>query len=185
LEEKISNTKRQINVLNLFAYTGLASLAAAHAGARVTHVDSAKRAISLARHNQSLSGLEDKPIRWIVDDALKFTQREIRRGVKYDAIIMDPPKYGLGPNKERWEFYKLFPELCQACRSVLSEKPLFIIVTTYGIELAPDELAQYVSDMLFGFRGDLEMGELITKEKSAGRILSKAIYVRWCAKDAG
>jgi 23S rRNA (cytosine1962-C5)-methyltransferase len=102
----IAGAKREVNVLNLFGYTGLASLAAAAAGAKVTHVDASKKSVNWARENQALSKLDEKPIRWIVDDALKFVQREVKRGVKYDGIILDPPKFGRGPKGEVWEVYK-------------------------------------------------------------------------------
>src|SRR5512138_2706497 len=109
LSELIAGAKREINVLNLFGYTGLASLAAAAVGAKVTHVDASKKSVNWARDNQALSILDDKPIRWIVDDAVKFVQREARRGAKYDGIILDPPKFGRGPKGEVWEVYKSLP----------------------------------------------------------------------------
>ncbi len=179
--QQIKAADREVNVLNLFGYSGLASVAAAQAGASVTHVDAAKRAVRLASENLTLSGLEDTPVRWIVDDALKFTQREARRGVNYDGIIMDPPKYGLGPDKQRWEFSKLFPELCLACREVLSDQPLFVVVTAYGLGEPPEALRPPLEDMLRRLGGTLETGELVTREASAGRILPNAIFARWKA----
>src|ERR1043165_175344 len=113
----IAQANREVNVLNLFGYTGLASLAAASAGAKVTHVDASKKSVSWARENQALSKLEDKSIRWIVDDASKFVQREARRGAKYDGIILDAPKFGRGPQGEVWEGYKSLPDLFSACRA--------------------------------------------------------------------
>ena len=113
-----------VAVLNLFGYTGLATLAAAAAGARVTHVDASRKSVNWARENQSLSGLDDRPIRWIMDDALKFVEREGRRGTRYDGIILDPPKFGRGPKGEVWEAYKSLPRLLQACRGILSEQAL-------------------------------------------------------------
>src|SRR5512139_2992435 len=124
---------REVNVLNLFGYTGLASLAAAAAGAKVTHVDASKKSVGWARENQALSNLNDKPIRWIVDDALKFVQREARRGVKYDGIILDPPKFGRGPKGEVWEVYKSLPALLSACGECLSKHPLFVVTTVYAV----------------------------------------------------
>jgi 23S rRNA (cytosine1962-C5)-methyltransferase len=177
--QQIGGAGRAVNVLNLFAYSGLASVAAARAGASVTHVDASKRAVKLTGDNLALSGLEDAPVRRIVDDALKFTEREARRGVVYDGIIMDPPKYGLGPDKQRWEFFKLFPELCRACRDVLSEQPLFVVVTAYGLGAPPEELRPPLESMLRGLNGTLETGELVTREQSAGRILPNAIFARW------
>jgi 23S rRNA (cytosine1962-C5)-methyltransferase len=179
IEEKIRTRKTPSHVLNLFGYTGLASLAAARAGAQVVHIDSSKRAVRLGRENQALSGLQDKPIRWIVDDAVKFVSREIRRGSKYDGIIMDPPKYGLGPKKERWEFAAQFEKLCLALRELLSEKPLFIVVTAYALEQPPEILHPPLEKMMRGFSGQLELGELVSIEKSAGRRISHSITARW------
>ena len=177
--QQIKTTGREVNLLNLFGYSGLATVAAAQAGASVTHVDAAKRAVRLASENLALSELEDAPVRWIVDDALKFTQREARRGVTYDGIIMDPPKYGLGPDKQRWEFSKLFPELCRACRDVLSDRPCFMVVTAYGLGKPPESLRPPLEEILAGRGGILETGELVTREESAGRILPNAIFARW------
>jgi 23S rRNA (cytosine1962-C5)-methyltransferase len=120
IEEMIQASHRSVNVLNLFGYTWIASLSAARAGARVTHVDASKKALRWAKHNQALSGLNDLPIRWLVDDAPKFVQREARRGVKYEGIIMDPPKFGRGPKGEVWEFFDLFPKLLEARQAILS-----------------------------------------------------------------
>jgi 23S rRNA (cytosine1962-C5)-methyltransferase len=175
----IAQSKRESNVLNLFGYTGLASLAAAAAGAKVTHVDASKKSVSWGRENQSLSGLSEKPIRWIVDDALKFVQREARRGVKYDGIILDPPKFGRGPKGEVWEVYKSLPSLLEACRECLSEDPLFIVTTIYAVRASAIHVAQAMEDMMRGLGGKIEMGELVTREQSAGRLLSQAVYARW------
>jgi len=171
-----------VNVLNLFGYTGLASLAAAAVGAKVTHVDASKKSVSWARENQELSGLGDKPIRWIVEDALKYVQRESRRGVKYDGIILDPPKFGRGPKGEVWEVYKSLPDLLEICRACLSDQPLFVIVTVYAVRASAIHVAQALDDMMKGFEGIIDSGELVTREQSAGRLLSQAVYARWQAK---
>jgi 23S rRNA (cytosine1962-C5)-methyltransferase len=175
----IAQSKREISVLNLFGYTGLATLAAAAAGAKVTHVDASKKSVSWARDNQALSNLTEKPIRWIVDDALKFVQREARRGVKYDGIILDPPKFGRGPKGEVWEVYKSLPGLLKACRECLSEQPLFVVTTIYAVRASAIHVAQAMEDMMEGFGGKIEMGELVAREQSAGRLLSQAVYARW------
>jgi 23S rRNA (cytosine1962-C5)-methyltransferase len=175
----IAQAKREVNVLNLFGYTGLASLAAAAGGAKVTHVDASKKSVSWARENQALSNLTDTPIRWIVDDALKFVQREARRGVKYDGIILDPPKFGRGPKGEVWEVYKSLPSLLEACRDCLSRDPLFVVTTIYAVRASAIHMAQAMEDMMAGFKGKIEMGELVTREQSAGRLLSQAVYARW------
>ncbi len=166
-------------MLNLFGYTGLETLAAAAAGAKVTHVDASKKSVSWARDNQALSNLPEAPIRWIVDDALKFVQREARRGVRYDGIILDPPKFGRGPKGEVWEIYKSLPALLAACRTCLSEDPLFVVTTLYAVRASAVHVAQAMEDMMTGFKGKIEMGELVTREQSAGRLLSQAVYARW------
>jgi len=175
----IAQPEGEINILNLFGYTGLASLAAAAAGARVTHVDASKKSVSWARENQALSGLRERPIRWIVDDALKFVQREARRGVKYDGIILDPPKFGRGPRGEVWEVYKSLPNLLEACRECLSDHPLFVVTTLYAVRASAVHVAQAMEDMMSGFGGSIGMGELVTREQSGGRLLSQAVYARW------
>jgi 23S rRNA (cytosine1962-C5)-methyltransferase len=182
LADSIQGAHRPLKVLNLFGYTGLASLAAAAAGAQVTHVDASKKSVTWARNNQALSGLDDRPIRWIVDDATKFVQREARRGSRYDGIILDPPKFGRGPQGEVWEIYKSLPELLSACRAVLSQDPLFMIVTVYAVRASAIHVAQALEDILQGVQGRLEAGELITREESAGRLLSQAVYARWSAE---
>ena len=179
ISHRVHGEKRETSVLNLFGYTGLATLAAASAGAKVTHVDASKKSVSWARENQELSGLSDAPIRWIVDDALKFVQRESRRGVKYDGIILDPPKFGRGPKGEVWEVYKSLPNLLEACRACLSDNPLFVVTTIYAVRASAVHVAQAMDDMMKGFGGKIEMGELVTREQSAGRLLSQAVYARW------
>jgi 23S rRNA (cytosine1962-C5)-methyltransferase len=179
IHHKVHADHKEVNVLNLFGYTGLASLAGAAAGAKVTHVDASKKSVSWARENQILSNLAEKPIRWIVDDALKFVQREARRGVKYDGIILDPPKFGRGPKGEVWEVYKSLPSLLEACRGCLSNDPLFVVTTVYAVRASAVHIAQAMEDMMEGFGGNIEMGELVTREQSAGRLLSQAVYARW------
>jgi 23S rRNA (cytosine1962-C5)-methyltransferase len=177
--ELIARSNREINVLNLFGYTGLASLAAAAAGAKVTHVDASKKSVNWARENQALSKLDDKPIRWIVDDAVKFVQREARRGIKYDGIILDPPKFGRGPKGEVWEVYKSLPLLLETCRECLSSNPLFVVTTVYAVRASAIHVAQAMDEMMKNFRGNVESGELVTREQSKGRLLSQAVYSRW------
>ena len=179
----IAEAGRPTKVLNLFGYTGLASLAAAQAGAAVTHVDASKKSVTWARDNQILSGLEDKPIRWIVDDALKFVEREARRGAKYDGIILDPPKFGRGPKGEVWEVYESLPVLLAACREVLSAQPLFVALTMYAIRASAVHLHQSLEELLRPFNGQTDAGELVTRESSRGRLLSQAVYARWEAKN--
>jgi 23S rRNA (cytosine1962-C5)-methyltransferase len=166
-------------VLNLFGYTGLASLAAACAGGQVTHLDASKKSVSWGRENQELSGLTSQPIRWIVDDALKFVQREARRGARYDGLILDPPKFGRGPKGEVWEFYRLLPELLQACAEILSEQPVFMVLTAYAIQASALTIYNAAAEMMDGKAGALSTGELVSVDQSGGRILSHSIFVRW------
>ena len=178
----VQKATRPVRVLNLFGYTGLASLAAAAAGAQVTHVDASKKSVGWARENQALSGLSDKPIRWIVEDAIKYMQREEKRGVKYDGIILDPPKFGRGPKGEVWEVYKSLPNLFEICRACLSDNPLFVIATLYAVRASAIHVAQALSEIMKKYNGNMDSGELVTRETSANRLLSQAVYARWSSK---
>lgn len=177
--EKVKGKNQKAKVLNLFAYTGIASLLLAEAGAEVTHVDASKQSIAWARENQALSKLEDKPIRWIVDDALAFVKREARRGNTYDAIVMDPPKFGRGPKGEVWKAEESLKELLEACGAILSSDPLFTVVTVYTIPLPATALAYAVGDMMAGSGGTLSCGELANREQGRGRLVPTAVFARW------
>jgi 23S rRNA (cytosine1962-C5)-methyltransferase len=179
IEKKIKDSKREINILNLFGYTGISTLVAAEAGAKVTHVDASKPSITWLRENQEASGLMSKPVRIIVDDVLKFTTREIKRGVKYDAVLMDPPVYGHDPKGRIWEFNKDFPKLMENVSQVLSNDPLFVIVNTYAISSSSIMLENVMKDYLGKFGGNIQIGELALKEKTGGRLLSTGIFGRW------
>jgi 23S rRNA (cytosine1962-C5)-methyltransferase len=170
---------RPIRVLNLFGYTGLFSLAAAASGARVTHVDASKKTIAWARDNQSLSRMDQLPIRWLVDDALKFVQREARRSVTYDGFVIDPPKYGRGPKGEVWRVQESLPALLDACRQILSPQPLFVVLSAYAIKVSALSLHHLVAEMMQGRGGTVESGEMVLSEKSAGRLLSCSVHARW------
>lgn len=174
---------KSINVLNLFAYTGIATLFAAKAGAKVTHVDASRPAVTWANENRELNNLQDAPIRWIVDDALKFTEREIKRGVKYDIILMDPPVYGHGPTGATWEFNRDFPKLLANCQKLLSDKALFVQVNAYAISSSSITLANTLQGVFGSLGGKIENGELTLKEKSAGRLLSTGIWARWSSSE--
>lgn len=169
----------QPNILNLFAYTGIASLAAAAHGAKVTHVDASKPTITWGRENQALSQLENAPIRWIMDDCIKFVQREIKRGVTYDGIIMDPPAFGHGPTGEIWKFNEQFPKLLELCIQLLSSNPLFLIVNAYAISSSSLMLQNVLEDYLHDLQGTIEVGELVLEEKTAHRPLSTGIFAQW------
>jgi 23S rRNA (cytosine1962-C5)-methyltransferase len=179
ITSSIMGAKQPPRVLNLFGYTGLASLAAAAAGAQVTHVDASKKSVAWARQNQALSMLDDKPIRWIVDDALKFVLRELRRGAQYDGIIVEPPKFGRGPKGEVWEVYKSLPALMDALRQLLSPHPMFMILTVYAVRASAVHLAQMLQEVTAKAGGAIDGGELVSREQSAGRVLSHAVFARW------
>jgi len=179
IKASANETGQAPQVLNLFGYTGLASLAAAESGARVTHVDASKKVITWARENLELSGLGSRPVRWMVDDVLKFVQREARRGARYDGLILDPPKFGRGPKGEVWEFYKLLPNLLESCRQIVSERPCFVLLTAYAVKASAVTLYYGMEEMMRPLKGKVEAGEVVLEEKSAGRILSMAIFARW------
>ena len=179
IKDKILKAQKQVSVLNLFGYTGIASLVAAEAGAKVTHVDGSKPSITWARENQTLSGLSDKPFRWLLDDATEFTAREARRGNTYDAIIMDPPVYGHGPNGETWDFNKSFPQLLENCKKILSQNPLFVIVNAYAISSSSLMLVNTMEDYLGLKKENIEYGELALEQKSNGRLLSTGLFGRY------
>lgn len=179
-----SQPGRQLRVLNLFGYTGVASLAAAAAGAQVTHLDASKKVVTWGQENQALSKLKDRPIRWIVDDALKFVQRENRRQSRFDGLILDPPKFGRGPKGEVWEFYKLLPTLLQECRSLLSDQPVFIVLTAYAIQASALTIYQALKELTAHLPGTVTTGELATQEQSAGRLISNALFARWSTRIA-
>jgi 23S rRNA (cytosine1962-C5)-methyltransferase len=179
IKARQSRGQEPVRVLNLFGYTGLATLAAAQAGAQVAHVDASKKSMLLARENQALSGLSDRPIRWLVDDAFKFVRREVRRGAQYEGIVLDPPKFGRGPQGQVWELFESLPELLDNCRALLSPQPLFVILTAYAIRASALSAYYAMQEMTAGLAGEIETGELALVESSAGRLLSTAIYARW------
>ena len=180
IREKVSFAGRPVRVLNLFAYSGGATLAAAAGGAEVFHVDASKGMVQWAKENAVASGLSGCPIHWMVDDCAKFIQREIRRGRKYDGIIMDPPSYGRGPGGEIWKMETSFYPFLQEVVKVLSEDPLFVIINSYTTGLAPSAVA-YASDVVFGakYGGKTEAGELGLPVKESGLILPCGATGRW------
>ncbi|GBF56813.1 ribosomal RNA large subunit methyltransferase K [Candidatus Phycosocius bacilliformis] len=166
-------------ILNLFGYTGVASLVCAAAGAQVTHVDASKKAVGFARENQALAGLDDRPIRWIVDDALKFVEREIRRGNRYHGIILDPPKHGRGPNGEIWKLEEGLDRLLTACAELLEDDALFLVATVYAVRLSFLALENGLAAALDQRPGQIEAGEMALVEQNSGRLLPTAIFARW------
>lgn len=179
IEEKVASTSSPPSILNLFAYTGISTLFAAKGGTAVTHVDAAKGAVRWAKHNLEINGMAEKPIRWMVDDALKFTSKEIRRGKQYDGIILDPPAFGRGPNGEVWNFSRDIELLIQQCIQLLGSKPLFLICTVYNVNMPIRAIAKMIVESELGRMGVIEYGDLIQKEKSAGRKVKQASYVCW------
>ncbi|MBO4831957.1 MAG: class I SAM-dependent methyltransferase [Oscillospiraceae bacterium] len=180
ISDRIRGAGRPVSVLNLFAYTGGATVAAAAAGASVCHVDAAKGMVSWARENARASGLENSSIRWIIDDCAKFVEREIRRGRRYDAIIMDPPSYGRGPSGEIWKLEKdLFP-FVSLCAGVLSDDPLFVIINSYTTGLSPATLT-YIAGTVFAGRwgGRAESSELGLPVTESGLVLPCGAACRW------
>ena len=169
---KAENPEREIKVLNLFAYTGGATLAAAAAGAQVTHVDASKGMVAWAKENAVSSGLQDAPIRWLVDDCVKFVEREIRRGNKYDAIIMDPPSYGRGPKGETWKIEESVFPLINICADILKDEPLFFLINSYTTGLQPAVLSYMLNTVLVNrFGGKVEAGEIGLPVSSNGLVL--------------
>lgn len=171
----------QPRVLNLFAYTGAASLIAARAGADVTHVDASKKAIGWAKENQGASKLAERPLRWIVEDARKFVAREVRRGKTYHVILVDPPKFGRGPEGEVWDFFTHMPALLRDCEKLLAPKYAALIVTSYAIRASALAIDGLVRECLDGRPGAIETGELALVETGAQRLLPTSLFTRWRA----
>ncbi len=180
MADKIRNAGRPISVLNLFAYTGGATIACAEAGAKVCHVDASKGMVAWARENAQLSGLQDKPIRWIVDDCKKFVEREIRRGNKYDAIVMDPPSYGRGPGGEVWKLEEAVFPLVELCSQVLSDKPLFFLLNSYTTGLSPSVM-EYIIGVTVGkkYKGKLSSSEIGLPVTQTGFVLPCGSTAMW------
>ncbi|WP_028506118.1 class I SAM-dependent methyltransferase [Ruminococcus sp. FC2018] len=180
MADLIRNAGREISVLNLFAYTGGATLACAEAGAKVAHVDASKGMVQWARENAEASGLSDRPIRWLVDDCEKFVRREIRRGRKYDAIVMDPPSYGRGPGGEVWKLEDCIYDLVQTCSGVLSEQPLFFLLNSYTTGLSPSVMAYILKDVICGkFGGSVTADEIGLPVEATGSVLPCGSTAIW------
>ncbi len=179
IKEKIKDAKRPIKVLNLFGYTGGATLAALSAGAEVTHIDGSKSAITWAKQNAEASKLIDEKVRWIEEDARKFVAREIKRGNKYDAIIMDPPAFGHGANNEVWKIEEDLTKLLDACEQILSENPLFVLINGYAAGYSATAYENSLLPLVKKFGGNIESGELTIEESKSGRLLPAGIFARW------
>lgn len=170
--------RREAETLNLFGYTGVGTLALSRFG-RVTHVDASKKSVAQARENAALSGLGDAPIRWLVDDAAKFAAREVRRGKRYDGIILDPPKFGRGPDGEVWRLEDGLPGLIADCRRLLDEDSRFLFLTVYAVRLNSLALAGLLDEAFGELSGSIEHGDLAVREEGRDRLLPTAIFARW------
>lgn len=179
LDERVRTAGGQPRVLNLFGYTGVASLVMAAAGAAVTHVDASKKAVGWARENAELSGLADRPIRWITEDARKYVAREVRRGSTYDGIILDPPKYGRGPGGEVWRLFEDLPELAALCAQLLSENASFLVLNAYAERISGAALSGLLADCLRDRGGTIDWGELALTQDDPAREIGMSFYARW------
>ena len=166
-------------VLNLFGYTGVGTLQLSDAGARLVHVDASKKSVEQGKDNARLSGMEERPIRWIVDDAGKFTGREVRRGRRYDGILLDPPKFGRGPTGEVWRLEQNLAPLLADCRKLLDENSRFLVLTVYAVRMSALAIGELVEQTLGSFGGTVEMGEMAVREEARGLLLPTAIFARW------
>ena len=187
ISDNLAKKKGEIEILNLFGYTGGASLSCAKSGAKVVHIDGSKAAVSWARENAELSGLKDRPIRWIVEDVRKFVEREIRRGRSYDGIIMDPPAFGHGPENELWKIDDHFIELMSSCFKLLKPEPIFFLVNGYSAGYSAIAYKNNLVNLQKKFGGNIDMGELaieesVSKSSNEKRILPAGIFARWSAK---
>ena len=180
MRERVQNANRPLKILNLFGYTGTATIIAAKAGAQVTHVDASKKAIIWAKENQMASKLDDKAVRWICEDARSFVQRELRRGNKYDGILLDPPRYGRGADGEVWRFETDIAPLLKDCAALLSDDASFMILTAYALRLSSLALSHMLADVA-PKHGVTDFGELVLVDPTAARALPTSLYARWSA----
>ena len=172
----------EAEVLNLFGYTGVGTLQLSDVGARLVHVDASKKSVEQAKANAALSGLSDRPIRWLVDDAGKFTAREVRRGRRYDGILLDPPKFGRGPGGEVWRLEEDLAPLLAGCRKLLDADSRFLVLTVYAVRMSALAIGELVKQTLGDLGGTVEMGEMAVREEARGLLLPTAIFARWSRK---
>lgn len=169
----------EADVLNLFGYTGVGTLLLSDAGGRLVHVDASKKSVEQGKENARLSGLNDRPIRWMVDDATKFAAREVRRERRYDGILLDPPKFGRGPNGEVWRLEENLAPLLADCRKLLDADSRFLVLTVYAVRMSSLAIGELVKQVLGDLGGEVEMGEMSVREESRGLLLPTAIFARW------
>jgi 23S rRNA (cytosine1962-C5)-methyltransferase len=167
------------DILNLFGYTGVGTLLLSEAGGRLVHVDASKKSVDGGKANAMLSGLESRPIRWIVDDATKFSAREVRRGRRYDGILLDPPKFGRGPEGEVWRLEEHLAPLLADCRKLLDEDSRFLVLTVYAVRMSALAIGELVSQLMADLGGTVECGEMAVREEARGLLLPTAIFARW------
>ena len=167
------------DVLNLFGYTGVGTLQLSDAGARLVHVDASKKSVDQGKANAALAAMTDKPIRWIVDDASKFTAREVRRGRRYDGMLLDPPKFGRGPEGEVWRLEENLAPLLAGCRQLLDRDSRFLVLTVYAVRMSALAIGELVNQSLDNLGGRVEMGEMAVREERRGLLLPTAIFARW------
>jgi 23S rRNA (cytosine1962-C5)-methyltransferase len=170
---------RQAEIMNLFGYTGVGTLLLSEAGARLTHVDASKKSVEGGKANTTLSELSDRPIRWMIDDAAKFTAREVRRGRRYDGILLDPPKFGRGPTGEVWRLEEHLAPLLADCRKLLDADSRFLVVTVYAVRMSALAIGELVRQTLGDLGGTVECGEMAVREEARGLLLPTAIFARW------
>lgn len=167
------------DIMNLFGYTGVGTLLLGEAGGRLVHVDASKKSVEGGRANAALSGLAERPIRWIVDDAAKFTAREVRRGRRYDGILLDPPKFGRGPEGEVWRLEEHLAPLLADCVRLLDDKSRFLVLTVYAVRMSALSIGELLSQMTASLGGRVECGEMAVREEARGLLLPTAIFARW------
>jgi 23S rRNA (cytosine1962-C5)-methyltransferase len=171
----------EAEALNLFGYTGVGTLAMSAAGARLTHVDASKKSVEAGKENAALAGMSDRPIRWMIDDAAKFVAREVRRGKRYDGIILDPPKFGRGPGGEVWRLEEGLPALVADCRKLLDPESSFLVLTVYAVRMSALAIGELLSQALADLGGRVECGDMAVREEARGLLLPTAIFARWSA----
>lgn len=178
MREKVAGVDAP-QVMNLFGYTGVGTLALSASGAQMVHVDASKKSVAAARDNAALSGMAENPVRWIVDDASKFVAREVRRGRRYDGILLDPPKYGRGPDGEVWKLEEDLPALIADCRQLLDENSRFLFLTVYAVRMSALAIGELLQQQFADLGGKVECGELTVREEARGLLLPTAIFARW------
>ncbi len=179
LEPTASSGSGQAEAMNLFGYTGVGTLAMSAAGARLTHVDASKKSVEAGKQNAALSGMADRPIRWMIDDAAKFVAREVRRGKRYDGIILDPPKFGRGPAGEVWKLEEGLPALMADCAKLLDSESRFLVLTVYAVRMSALAIGELMRQALTQLGGSVECGDMAVREESRGLLLPTAIFARW------